>query len=866
MGKRIFDLSGIISIDGLEAAKKGLKDLGTQFQQAEKSFYKFGRQIGSAGSKLTSSITLPIIAAAGAATLAAKSFGDYGDKILDMSKNTGLSTDSIQELKQVASDTGTEFEGFVDSIFKVTKNMPQLLKGNGEAAATFRNLKINVFDANGQFRDMNVLFPEIIKKLQNVEGETNRTALAQTIFGKGAGALLDVLSMTNKEFDASRQKARDLGLVMSGDALKAADDFRVALNDATNQLVAMGRQATLELLPLFKDTLFPLFQNSIIPALKSMGEKVAELARWFNNLDESTKKIILGITGFAVVAGPALIIASKMIGAVAGISAAMKIMQAALSGLTIAMATNPFTLIAVGAAAALAALVLMNNELNKYKNPIVTDDDYAYNKLLEERMRFLNIVNKKMGDEVELYGVKGKLNKEVLEYSKKEIENLTEHIEAYENGAEALAKYNAEHAKTATVVKPAESTPSVTIIDPEAIEAEKRKQEEIAKVNAEYNKIIFDNTLMSDEARYEAEKTLALNYVKSIGADVALAENALDMEHQKKVNENWMRELDNAKRFQKEKEDAAKEEAAREFDWTLKLLEQDNNRLAILEANRIKDIESAKGKETEIAKIEAYYRNEKKEAEKELKEQQIKDFADKVNSYISVIGQIGSGIASIFQQSTANKQMELDNQQQAEREVIEKSTMSEKGKRKAIAELDKKQDKEQRAMRRKAAAESKKISIFESIINTASAVVAALGKAPFSLLNFVMAGIVGTMGAIQTALIAAAPLPLARGAMVKGGRGGLLAQIGEGSQNELVIPLKTGAQELASRVMSIVREQFTPMVPAPFAMAGGGGGGSARHETHYHMGAFVTDEHTLKDFERRQLAIRNAEAQRKGQL
>lgn len=65
---------------------------------------------------------------------------------------------------------------------------------------------------------------------------------------------------------------------------------------------------------------------------------------------------------------------------------------------------------------------------------------------------------------------------------------------------------------------------------------------------------------------------------------------------------------------------------------------------------------------------------------------------------------------------------------------------------------------EEKKARIKAAERAKQIAIFNSIINTAQAVVQALASAPPPF-NFVLAGIVGAMGLAQTALIASKPIP-----------------------------------------------------------------------------------------------------------
>jgi hypothetical protein len=107
-------------------------------------------------------------------------------------------------------------------------------------------------------------------------------------------------------------------------------------------------------------------------------------------------------------------------------------------------------------------------------------------------------------------------------------------------------------------------------------------------------------------------------------------------------------------------------------------------------------------------------------------------------------------------------------------------------------------------------------------------------------------------------------LPLAAGAIVKKRRGGIMAQIAEGAEDEAVIPLKTGVRAIAENLMSIMRESIAPMVPGPLAAAGGGS--YPMQQNHWHIGVLVADDRGIKELERRQLPFRTQEAQRKGQI
>lgn len=864
MPKKIFDLSGIITIDGLQGAVKGLKDLGTQFEQTEKAFYKFGRQIGSAGSKLTSSITLPVIAVAGAVTLAAKSFGEYSKEIYNLQSLTGLSTDSLQELKVVSSDAGANFESFVSAIKMFTKNMPQMLSGSGDASATLRKLGISVFDSNGHFRNMNILFPEIIKKLQNVTNETDRTALAQTLFGKGVAEITPVLGMTNDEFDAAIKKSHDLGLVMSGEGLKSAKDFRIALEDATSQLVAMGRSAMLDLLPIFKDTIFPLFRDSIIPTLRGAAEKAADLAKWFNGLDSNLKKNILTFIGISAAVGPALIVFGKLSAGIAGVSAAIKILKTAMVTFAAFSATNPLALsiIAVGMlvgvwVAARVAFQEYNevaNKLNRIEG--LRTGIEGLNQSIQ-RIR-LNAVS--LEDAKNKFSELGKATKDLVGLAEElgfvfDDSNGSE-LDQLRTIGELITKTNSlsRATKEFNNLKPKTKLDSggVPIVD---LAVDKKIADEREKINRETEDQIAKYTL-DKYAQLDRRKEKEIEEAKKVGANVLEIEKKFEYERQQMM-------IDDIKEVEAGYNSANDAREKREDDWTQKVLDQSDDKIKILENKRAREIDIAIKQGDSIENINKYYDAERKKAEKELAKETSEIFMAKIQNYMNVVGNIGFGIASLFQQSTVNKQVALDNQQQAERDAIENSLMSEKEKRAALDVLDKKQEKQRREFQRKAAKESKEISIFESIMQTATAVMAALGATPWGPWNFVYSGIVGAIGAAKTALIAAQPLPLAAGAIVRKRQGGVMAQIAEGGEDEAVIPLKTGVRSIAENLMSIMRESFSPVAPASLAMAGGGS--MPVQENHWHIGVLVADDQGIKELERRQSKFRVSEAQRKGQ-
>lgn len=78
---------------------------------------------------------------------------------------------------------------------------------------------------------------------------------------------------------------------------------------------------------------------------------------------------------------------------------------------------------------------------------------------------------------------------------------------------------------------------------------------------------------------------------------------------------------------------------------------------------------------------------------------------------------------------------------------------------KGIQNLDEETADKKRQIQRRAAKAEKAANIANAIAGTAAAVVGALGNKPWTPANFILAGLVGAMGAVQVATIASQPIP-----------------------------------------------------------------------------------------------------------
>jgi len=278
-------------------------------RSAEKKLKAFGDGVRNLGLKMMgmgAAILAPLAASA-------KAFGTMGDQVAKMSKRTGLSVETLSELRFVASQTGTEFESLEMAFRKMQRSIYDAGRGLSTQVDALKDLGLT-------FQDLDGLSPEEQFKLlgeaiSQIEDPTKKAAIAMSLFGRTGTNLLPMFARGAKGIEELQEEARRLGLTMSTKDAKAAEDFIDAM-DKLWKTVKMG-----------------VFHvgSALGPVLTEMAEQLATtaagIARWVREnrgLIVSIAKIGAGIlaAGAAVTAlGLAIKAAGVAFGGMAAILA-----------------------------------------------------------------------------------------------------------------------------------------------------------------------------------------------------------------------------------------------------------------------------------------------------------------------------------------------------------------------------------------------------------------------------------------------------------------------------------------------------------------------------------------------------------------
>ena len=252
----------------IESLSRDMNSNQNEMQQSERkssslnqNFGKLTATVKSLGSKLSGALKTGLkTAATGMATIAgsavvagkkiydsAQQTADYGDEVDKMSQKLGLSSKAYQEWDYVLSQSGVEITNMSTGMKTMTNQIDAAKKGNEDAIDRFKQLGISISDLNNLSRED--IFSKIITGFQNMEDSTSRAALANKIFGKSGQELTPLFNSTVEGTEALKNKANELGFVMSDSGVKSSAAFKDSLDTLKRSFTGAKNNILGELLP-----------------------------------------------------------------------------------------------------------------------------------------------------------------------------------------------------------------------------------------------------------------------------------------------------------------------------------------------------------------------------------------------------------------------------------------------------------------------------------------------------------------------------------------------------------------------------------------------------------------------------------------
>jgi phage-related minor tail protein len=220
----------------------------------------FGIKVPAGTGKAITSITGYVAAAAAAITVtvklisylvdASKETAKLADDILTLSSTSGMTTDAIQEFNYAAGLLDVETSTISDSLTKMIRSMNSARDGTREAQEAYQKLGIRITDTNGQLRDQNTVFYEVIDRLGKVKNETDRDAISMQIFGRSARDLNPLIEAGSDRLKELATEAHNTGYVMDTETLKSFGALQDSIDRFNNKSLALKATLGEILLPV----------------------------------------------------------------------------------------------------------------------------------------------------------------------------------------------------------------------------------------------------------------------------------------------------------------------------------------------------------------------------------------------------------------------------------------------------------------------------------------------------------------------------------------------------------------------------------------------------------------------------------------
>lgn len=281
----LFNLFATLTLDNSEYEKK----INESGKSAASVSSKMGTAFKTAGRVIGGVVTGVAAVTTAIAALAVKTV-DYMGDIDDNAQRVGMSTEAYQKWAYAMQLAGGDASTLQIVMRELTTFTNELSAGQGDALLTLQKLGIGYEDFMALPVDQQL--QAIIEGLQGMESQTDKTTIAQEIFGNRAyQQLMPILNQEKGYVDDLFASMEDLGLVIGDDVVKAG----AALGDKLDQL------------KLTFKTVGASIMSDLFPQIELVVEGLTGMATGAEGAGDKFVEGIVGIVDKLVSALPQLI-------------------------------------------------------------------------------------------------------------------------------------------------------------------------------------------------------------------------------------------------------------------------------------------------------------------------------------------------------------------------------------------------------------------------------------------------------------------------------------------------------------------------------------------------------------------------------
>ncbi len=266
----LFKLFGTILVDNKEA----LNSISQTDDKAKGLMNSIG---GGVKAVAGAAVAVGAATAAGATAIygMAMKSAEATDRIDKMSNKIGVSKQTFQEWDYILGQNGMDVEKLQVGVKTLTQQMDAAAGGSKNAQEMFDALGISWEDGTGKLKSQEQMTNEAITALAEMENGTEKARLATELFGKAGIEMMPMLNNGAEGIEELRQRAHDLGLVMSDEAVTAGVVLGDTIDDVKRSFGAVVTQIGVKVMPMIQQAADWLLEN--MPMIQKVVGKAFEI-------------------------------------------------------------------------------------------------------------------------------------------------------------------------------------------------------------------------------------------------------------------------------------------------------------------------------------------------------------------------------------------------------------------------------------------------------------------------------------------------------------------------------------------------------------------------------------------------------------
>jgi hypothetical protein len=249
----------------IKRARRSVDQLGNEFKKLGKNI------LGAFGIKQVGDAMLGMVRGA----------LESADAFNKLSQSAGVTAEAAQELAYAFELGGVSNEEFRSSLTKLNRSISEAAQGTQEQADAFKVLGISATKSDGSLRGVDDVLGDIAEQFAKYKDGPEKAALAMAFFGKTGANLIPTLNLGRAGIAKLREEAQAMGIVVSGEVAKQAEEFNDQISRITKASRAFGNAIVTDALPVL---------SAFADELVRVGKYAAETGGPF----ESLARIITG--------------------------------------------------------------------------------------------------------------------------------------------------------------------------------------------------------------------------------------------------------------------------------------------------------------------------------------------------------------------------------------------------------------------------------------------------------------------------------------------------------------------------------------------------------------------------------------------